>query len=822
MPEVRPPLFHSIACALLATLLAPPVHGAGRTERPDVVWIFWDGTNLEGEAPRLQDLLSRSVRFPRTHVPVPLGRPHRTALLSGRWPRESGVCFRSGPQRGRIQETVLTPLREAGYRSYQYGTHFRRLPEGAGFDGQGTSPDALRAFLAESPETPLFACFTLEVPGGPRGGARDPAARRAFMDRELGAFLAALETREGRARFTFVIADPLLSPTEFDPDAVLERVRARTLAVVTPAGQARVVDGLFDSLSLHSTLAELAGFEPRKGFPGSLVETLVSGTQPAPQPVLGSLYDVRASGRGGASVAREVVAVYLRDRRYKYVLVLRDLGVEIGRDGETATIELDRGTELLFDLEHDPDEADDLSSSREQSGRLLDYRETLVAWWNGKARGELPVPHFSPPLGPPPKTDRPNIVLIISDDQDYEHLGFMGNTLVETPAIDTLAKEGVVFPVAHVTMSRCRPSLASLLTGRWPHQTEVYDNTSARRLGTEGSLPNLLKQAGYATFVGGKYWEGRTRAMGFMEPEKLDVRFRHFVRKSQNQLFDFIDRYGEERPFFVWWAPMLPHKPFDPPWRHQEPFVDVEIPVPEEIAEDDVEEFLRRERNALAMERWLDEGLAALVDKLKDAGEYDNTLFCFLIDNGWANGYASKGTVFEKGLRTPVYFTWPKGIEGGRTNDTLLSTVDVYATLLDYAGVPVPEGVPSRTLRAAIEEGEPSRETIYGVGYRFSGGRRKKNALVRDAFAIYARTPRYKYVYYLKDVQNAELFDFIHPCAPFPARKRGDVDFFDLEADPHERHDLSGDARYGAEIARLHAGWKAWWKEQKGPGLKLP
>jgi len=717
---------------------------------------------------------------------------------------------------------VLTPLREAGYRSYQYGTHFRRLPEGAGFDGQGTDPDALHTFLAENSEAPLFACFTLEIPSGRQGGPGDPAARRADMDRELAAFLAALEARDGRPRFTFVIADPLPAPTKFDPDAVLERVRARTLAVVTPAGEARVVDGLFDSLALHSTLAELAGFERRAGFPASLVETLVSSTEPTFEPVFGSLYDVRSSGRGGAGFAREVVAVYVRDRRYKYVLVLRDLGVDFGRDGETATIELDRGTELLFDLERDPDEEDDLSSSREETRRVRGYRDAVVAWWNEKARGELPVPRFSPPLGAPPQDDRPNIVLIISDDQDYEHLGFMGNPLVETPAIDALAKEGVVFPVAHATMSRCRPSLASLLTGRWPHQTGVYDNTSTRKLGTEDSLPNRLKEAGYATFVGGKYWEGRTRAMGFMEPENLDVRFRHFVRKSQSQLFDFIDRYDEERPFFVWWAPMLPHKPFDPPWRHQEPFVDVEIPVPAGIAEADIEEYLRRERNALAMERWLDEGLAALIAKLKDSGEYENTLFCFLIDNGWANGHASKGTVFEKGLRTPVYFTWPKGIEGGRTNDTLLSTIDIYATLLDYARVPVPEDVPSRTLRAAIEEGAPSRETIYGVGYRFSEGRRNKNAPTRDVFAIYARTSTHKYVYYLKDVQDAELFDFIHHCAPFPARKRGDIDFYDLEADPHERHDLSGDDRHGAEIERLHGGWKAWWKEQKGPRLKLP
>ncbi len=810
-------------CAFASLFLAAVANGLAQ-ERPDVAWVLWDAPGLEGQGdtPVLDRLLERAVRFPATHVPVPAGRPLRTALLSGAWPRETGVCFQSGPQRGRLEHTLLEGLATAGYRTFQYGTFFRRLPKGGGFDGQGDTPESLAAFLAESAEAPRFLWFTREIASAKDGGPSDPAARRAYLDRALGQFLEALGARPGkRPLWVFVLADPTRSAPQLGPDELYERSRVRTLAVIGPTDGPRVVPDVISSLSLHTTLADLAGIELTTPLGPSLRSALETGGATRFERIRGVLYNGQGSGRGGANVAREVAALYVRDERWKYILFLQDVGVDFVRGNETAMIAHDRGTELLFDLEKDPGEAHDLATSLEFTERLRAYRDDIVAWWNVNAKGQLAVPYFSPPLGPAPEDDRPNIVLILSDDQDYEHLGFLGNPLVRTPALDRLAEEGVVFPTAHVTMSRCRPSLASLLTGRWPHQSGVYDNKAARKLVTEGSLPNLLKQAGYATFVGGKYWEGRTRAMGFMEPEKLDVRFRHFVRKSQDQLFDFVDRYAQERPFFVWWAPMLPHTPFDPPERFQKPFTGLEVPIPAGF-KGDPEEYASLERTSFAMEAWLDDGLQALIDKLKSAGEYDNTLFCFLIDNGWANGHASKGTVFEKGLRTPVFFTWPAGLEGGRTNETLVSTIDVYATLLDYAKVPVPANVPSQSLRPSIEGGAPSRSTLFGVGYRYKDRRRRKDALARDVYAVYARTASTKYVYYVRDVQNPELFNFIHPCSPFPARKRGDEDYYDLVNDPFEQNDLSDDPRYAMEMGRLLAAWKVWWKDANGPKLDLP
>ena len=109
---------------------------------------------------------------------------------------------------------------------------------------------------------------------------------------------------------------------------------------------------------------------------------------------------------------------------------------------------------------------------------------------------------------------QPNVIFIISDDHDNAHLGFMGNEFVHTPNIDRLADAGTVFTRAHLTMSRCRPTLASFLSGRWPHQPRIYHNFGKLKLDPTDSLPNLLKEAGYATYVEGKYWEGAPRRRG--------------------------------------------------------------------------------------------------------------------------------------------------------------------------------------------------------------------------------------------------------------------------------------------------------------------
>jgi arylsulfatase A-like enzyme len=421
-----------------------------------------------------------------------------------------------------------------------------------------------------------------------------------------------------------------------------------------------------------------------------------------------------------------------------------------------------------------------------------------------------------------PPRERPNIVLVLSDDQDRTHLGFAGHPVARTPALDRWAAQGTVFRNGH-TAPRCRPTLAGLLTGRLPHQTGVTANQLDAPLGAralEESLPALLERAGYATYAEGKYWEGDPRAAGFGHgPLRAEgERFLNedgFVREGQDELFRFLDSVGD-RPFFVWYAPQLPHEPRTPPERFTDALDPRRLPVPTWVREEDRRDFVVQELISLGMVSWLDEGLSELQAKLASLGLERDTLVVFLIDNGWANGAASKGTPYERGVSTPFLFHAPGWIEPGRVRDELVSFVDVMPTLLDFAGVEAPEGYAGRSLRPLLE-GEATEERAFLAGACYPVA--TTGPPEGEAYALYARDARWKYVRWLRDVRAADndaLLHITHRFVPFPAHARGEEELFDLAADPNERVDLAGDPARAQELARLRETALAWWRRTGG------
>ncbi len=409
----------------------------------------------------------------------------------------------------------------------------------------------------------------------------------------------------------------------------------------------------------------------------------------------------------------------------------------------------------------------------------------------------------------------PNICLIISDDQDNAHFGFAGHPLAHSPNIDALAREGCVFTTLH-TPPRCRPSLAILLSGRWPHQSGIYANRHRRRLAPEGSLPNRLKRAGYATFGGGKYWEDGAAQMGFDAPVKPD---RGFGRVGQEDLFAFMDEHGGKKPLFVWWAPALPHTPHNPPQRCRTLFDSERIEVPDYLPNAAPALFRKYEHLSLAMGAWLDDELGSLLEAFKSRGLYDNTLFLFLIDNGWSNGLAAKGSPFEKGIRTPLVALWPGQTTTGKQLDALVESVDIYPTLLEAAGIDVPRDLPGQSFLKGLR-GEPfqGREVLYGAIYgRAATGEERPE---QDAYALYARDARWKYIYYLNPVDE-QVWDImqITPQRDM-TRSVGDEDLFDLAKDPNELVDLAEAVAQRERMDRMRAGAFEWWSESGGKKLR--
>ncbi len=334
----------------------------------------------------------------------------------------------------------------------------------------------------------------------------------------------------------------------------------------------------------------------------------------------------------------------------------------------------------------------------------------------------------------------PNIVLIISDDQGWGDYGFMGHPQIRTPHLDRLASQSLVFPNGYVTTSLCCPSLATILSGMYPHQTKIYSNDPQRPAGMAGgayykseeyrrdrermnghmerlpTLPRLLGAAGYRSFQTGKWWQGHFRTGGFTDgmshgdPLKSG---RHgdaglaIGRETMQPVEDFLDATSAAgAPFFVWYAPMLPHQPHNPPerilarYRGKGPSLHVE--------------------KYWAMVEWFDETCGQLLATLDRRGLAENTVVAYVTDNGWIQDPAkpsflrSKRTPYEAGLRTPMLVRWPGRVTPGSYSRPV-SSIDLAPTLLKAAGLRPSPALPGLDLldRAALDR----REAVFGEVY---------------------------------------------------------------------------------------------------------
>ena len=181
------------------------------------------------------------------------------------------------------------------------------------------------------------------------------------------------------------------------------------------------------------------------------------------------------------------------------------------------------------------------------------------------------------------KVAPPNVILIISDDQGFPDYGFMGGKNVSTPRIDKLAAGSMLYTRGY-TLPVCSPSLATLLTGHYPHVHGITGNDlgkpgagraplTERLLKSSLILPKALSEAGYLTFQAGKLWNTTFSEVGFTGGMTGTVG-RHggaglkIGREGLRPIFDFIeDSRTKEKPFFLWYAPMMPHDPHTPPER---------------------------------------------------------------------------------------------------------------------------------------------------------------------------------------------------------------------------------------------------------------
>jgi arylsulfatase A-like enzyme len=411
---------------------------------------------------------------------------------------------------------------------------------------------------------------------------------------------------------------------------------------------------------------------------------------------------------------------------------------------------------------------------------------------------------------------KPNVIVIITDDQGYADAGFQGSTEIATPHLDALAASGVVCTSGYVTAPVCAPSRAGLLTGRYQQRHGFHDNAWSPLVGlsTETkTIADVLKSTGYVTCAIGKWHMGqlpeyRPLVRGFTEHYGFLGGGRSFLPTAQSQGVPFVpkdplqtaiwkndqqiedpeyvtDAFGDaavaciqrhkDQPFFLYLAFNAPHVPLQATEKYLARFPDL----------------TGSRRTYAAMLSAVDDAIGRITESLKANGLEQDTLIFFLSDNGGhpvANTgrnlalRGEKSTLFEGGIRVPFIVKWPRMLPAGAKYPAAVSSLDIMATAAVAAGIRdlAPLSLDGVDLVPYLRNEKPGRphETLH---WRFI-----KHHAVRD-----------------RD------WKLVRPS-------NGTGGLFDLSNDLSESKDLS-DAHPDV-VARLEKLYAAWESEMPDPG----
>lgn len=409
------------------------------------------------------------------------------------------------------------------------------------------------------------------------------------------------------------------------------------------------------------------------------------------------------------------------------------------------------------------------------------------------------------PLVAQTRARRPNVILIISDDQGYGDLSLHGNPHLKTPNLDRIGREGVQFTQFQVCPV-CSPTRSSLMTGRYNYRTGVVDTYLGRSMmhPDEVTLPEILGRAGYRTGIFGKWHLGdnyplRSIDQGFQESVvctgggltqpsdppgntyfdpllKHNGQWRKYKGYCTDIFFEAAARFIEEnraRPFFTYLATNAPHDPLQIDEAYVTRFRAMGL--------DDAT------AKTYGMVKNIDDNAGRLLDQVTKLGLERDTLVMFLTDNGPqrqrynAGMRGRKGTVYQGGIRVPCFARWPETLAPGRAVPNIAAHIDLLPTLLEACGVERGEGPPldGRSLMPLLRgdgAGWPER-TLYTQWHRGD-----EPQLYR---ACAARTQRYKLL------DGKELYDLLE--------------------DPGEQRDIG--AAHPAIVARMREGYERWFQD---------
>lgn len=441
--------------------------------------------------------------------------------------------------------------------------------------------------------------------------------------------------------------------------------------------------------------------------------------------------------------------------------------------------------------------------------------------------------------------ERPNIVLMVSDDHGREALGCYGNPVIKTPCLDSLAQDGVRFVNSFCTTASCAASRATILTGLHNHATGTYGHTHGRNhfscFDNIRTLPAMLVEGGYRTGRIGKKHYAPDQLFPFDWTNDDETIGRDDVRMSE-ACRDFIR--GPE-PFFLYWCSYNPHRsgvlehhPLQPnsfgnpleafPADKEQPYSESDVIVPPFLSDTpEVRAELAQYYQSISR---LDRGVGRLISVLKEAGKLANTVIIYISDNGAAFPQA-KTTLYEPGMCLPCIVRSPLHQNRGRTCDGLITWADITPTILDFAGrYHRPEEYHGHSFMQIIDQETPAhwREEIYAA-HTF-------HEITNYYPMRVVRTKKHKFIWNVAWKLDYSFASDLWSSASWQAALREkpsnfgtramDVyihrprfELYDLEADPNEVVNLAGKSQYAGMVKTFVEKLKEFQRKTNDPWL---
>lgn len=436
---------------------------------------------------------------------------------------------------------------------------------------------------------------------------------------------------------------------------------------------------------------------------------------------------------------------------------------------------------------------------------------------------------------------RPNVLLILTDDQRWDCLGVAGHKHLKTPNIDRLAKEGAYFKNAFCTTSLCSPSRASILSGLYAHKHGVSNNFTEYPQ-TLVSFPQRLQSTGYATAYIGKYHMGEENdepRPGFDyfvthkgQGKYFDTEFNfhgkerkvvkgYYTTAVTDMALDWLEKQPDDKPFCLIVGHKAPHSFYYPEEKYAQAFDEVKVEYPDTAFKlDNKPEWIKQRlstwhgiygplfdyrkkfpdsspeavKDFAAMTRayWgtilsVDDSVGRMIDYLQKSGQLDNTLVIFMADNGLLNGehgMVDKRTAHEPSIRIPLVMRSPKLLptDKPRQVEELALTVDIAPTVLELCGAEPLDDIHGRSL-VNVARGDA---TGWRTSFLYSYNYEKQFPYTPNVRAV--RTDHWKYIHY-------------PPGDGSPDKHKAEL--YHLRDDPEERHNLIDHPEHAEQLADL-------------------